>query len=115
MSHMTGPERNRFDRQQARRGQRLAGGNAAAGGGGSHAPQFRAVSAGAPQSVGGTASRDRWGDLAEDEKATIEIFREASPSVVHITTTSQRLLRQGLRMRATGDSGRERKRLHLGR
>jgi S1-C subfamily serine protease len=29
------------------------------------------------------------GDLAEDEKATIEIFREASPSVVHITTFNQ--------------------------
>ena len=26
------------------------------------------------------------GDLADDEKATIELFREASPSVVHITT-----------------------------
>lgn len=29
------------------------------------------------------------GDLAEDEKATIEIFRESSPSVVHITTVNQ--------------------------
>ncbi len=29
------------------------------------------------------------GDLAEDEKATIEIFREASPSVVHIATITQ--------------------------
>ena len=30
------------------------------------------------------------GDLAEDEKSTIEIFREASPSVVHITTLTHR-------------------------
>lgn len=29
------------------------------------------------------------GDLAEDEKATIEIFREASPSVVHIATVNR--------------------------
>src|SRR5690606_20241728 len=27
------------------------------------------------------------GDLAEDEKATIELFQAASPSVVHITTS----------------------------
>src|SRR5207344_74010 len=27
------------------------------------------------------------GDLAQDEKATIELFRQASPSVVHIGTT----------------------------
>jgi S1-C subfamily serine protease len=40
------------------------------------------------------------GDLAEDEKATIEIFRAASPSVVHITTTSQKYIRQGVRLRA---------------
>lgn len=32
------------------------------------------------------------GDLAEDEKATIEIFREASPSVVHIATITQVML-----------------------
>ena len=31
------------------------------------------------------------GDLAEDEKATIELFRRASPSVVHITTTAEQL------------------------
>lgn len=30
------------------------------------------------------------GDLAEDEKSTIELFREASPSVVHITTLVHR-------------------------
>lgn len=30
------------------------------------------------------------GDLAEDEKATIELFRQCSPSVVHITTLTQR-------------------------
>ena len=30
------------------------------------------------------------GDLADDEKSTIEIFRKASPSVVHITTLSHR-------------------------
>lgn len=30
------------------------------------------------------------GDLSEDEKSTIELFREASPSVVHITTLAQR-------------------------
>lgn len=30
------------------------------------------------------------GDLAEDEKATIGIFKEASPSVVYITTLTQR-------------------------
>lgn len=29
------------------------------------------------------------GELADDEKATIEIFREASPCVVHITTLAQ--------------------------
>lgn len=31
------------------------------------------------------------GDLAADEKATIELFREVSPSVVHITTLSHKL------------------------
>ena len=30
------------------------------------------------------------GDLAEDEKSTIELFREVSPSVVHITTLTHR-------------------------
>src|SRR4051812_44412346 len=30
------------------------------------------------------------GELADDEKTTIQIFREASPSVVHITTLSHR-------------------------
>jgi S1-C subfamily serine protease len=30
------------------------------------------------------------GDLAEDEKATIELFKQSSPSVVHITTISVR-------------------------
>ena len=30
------------------------------------------------------------GDLAEDEKSTIELFREASPCVVHITTLTHR-------------------------
>lgn len=30
------------------------------------------------------------GDLADDEKSTIEIFRRASPSVVHITTVTHR-------------------------
>ena len=30
------------------------------------------------------------GDLSEDEKSTIQIFREASPSVVHITTLTHR-------------------------
>ena len=30
------------------------------------------------------------GDLAEDEKSTIEIFRKASPSVVHVTSLSHR-------------------------
>lgn len=30
------------------------------------------------------------GDLAEDEKATIEIFKRASPSVVHVTTLNER-------------------------
>lgn len=39
------------------------------------------------------------GDLAEDEKSTIEIFQSASPSVVHITTTSQKIVRQGVRLR----------------
>src|SRR5262249_43103029 len=29
------------------------------------------------------------GDLAEDERATIELFRTCSPSVVHITTLAQ--------------------------
>lgn len=31
------------------------------------------------------------GDLAEDEKATIELFRESSPSVVFITTSQRRV------------------------
>lgn len=31
------------------------------------------------------------GDLAEDERSTIELFRHASPSVVFITTTSRRV------------------------
>lgn len=31
------------------------------------------------------------GDLADDEKSTISLFRAASPSVVHITTATQRL------------------------
>lgn len=39
------------------------------------------------------------GDLADDEKSTIEIFRAASPSVVHIETT--RTPRRDLRLRAT--------------
>ena len=44
---------------------------------------------------GGRAAREARpvtprGDLAEDEKTTIEIFREASPCVVHITTLSER-------------------------
>lgn len=41
------------------------------------------------------------GDLAEDEKSTIEIFQSASPSVVHITTTRQGYIRQGFRLRPT--------------
>ncbi len=40
------------------------------------------------------------GNLAEDEKSTIEIFQAASPSVVHITTTSQAMMRQGARLKA---------------
>ncbi len=39
------------------------------------------------------------GDLADDEKSTIEIFQSASPSVVHITTTTQKIVRQGVRLR----------------
>lgn len=44
---------------------------------------------------GGRAAREARpvtprGDLSEDEKTTIEIFREASPCVVHITTLAQR-------------------------
>src|SRR5687767_8374494 len=31
------------------------------------------------------------GDLAADEKATIDLFKEASPSVVNVTTIAQRL------------------------
>ncbi len=38
------------------------------------------------------------GDLAEDEKSTIDIFQAASPSVVHITTISQAMVRRGIRM-----------------
>jgi S1-C subfamily serine protease len=38
------------------------------------------------------------GDLADDEKSTIDIFQAASPSVVHITTTSQALVRRGIRL-----------------
>src|SRR5579862_1834602 len=33
------------------------------------------------------------GDLADDEKSTIELFREVSPSVVHITTLQHALVR----------------------
>ena len=33
------------------------------------------------------------GDLAEDERSTIALFREASPSVVHITGIQRRELR----------------------
>ncbi len=40
------------------------------------------------------------GDLAEDEKATIELFRAASPSVVHIVTWERRLARDRYRLRA---------------
>lgn len=36
------------------------------------------------------------GDLAEDEKSTIELFRKASPSVVHVTSLSHRLDRLSL-------------------
>ena len=48
---------------------------------------------------GGRAARESRpitprGDLSEDEKSTIQIFREASPSVVHITTLKFR--RDGL-------------------
>ena len=39
------------------------------------------------------------GDLAEDEKSTIELFKKASPGVVHITTASLR--RDALNMRVT--------------
>ncbi|WP_373652121.1 S1C family serine protease [Schlesneria sp. DSM 10557] len=52
---------------------------------------------------GGRAARESRpitprGDLSDDEKSTIEIFREASPSVVHITTLSIR--RDSLNFRA---------------
>ncbi len=40
------------------------------------------------------------GELADDEKSTIEIFQQASPSVVHIVTSSQQFTRQGFRLRA---------------
>jgi S1-C subfamily serine protease len=52
--------------------------------------------AGWPRLVGGRAPPAEprpvtpRGDLAEDEKATIELFRKASPSVVFITTLSRR-------------------------
>ena len=44
---------------------------------------------------GGRAARESRpitprGDLSDDEKSTIQIFREASPSVVHITTLAHR-------------------------
>lgn len=44
---------------------------------------------------GGRAAREARpvtprGDLSEDEKTTIEIFRQASPSVVHITTLAEK-------------------------
>ena len=44
---------------------------------------------------GGRAARESRpitprGDLSDDEKSTIQIFREASPSVVHITTLTHR-------------------------
>jgi S1-C subfamily serine protease len=42
---------------------------------------------GAPAEPRAVAAR---GDLAEDEKATIELFKRASPSVVYITTLSRR-------------------------
>lgn len=38
------------------------------------------------------------GDLAEDEKATIELFRQASPSVVHITSIAVRRDRLSLNL-----------------
>jgi S1-C subfamily serine protease len=40
------------------------------------------------------------GDLAQDEQATIELFRAASPSVVHIVTWERRLARDRFRLRA---------------
>jgi len=40
------------------------------------------------------------GDLAEDEKATIELFRGASPAVVHITTWDKRYALDRFRLRA---------------
>jgi len=48
----------------------------------------------APTKVSGAPAEPRAvvarGDLAEDEKATIELFKRASPSVVYITTLSRR-------------------------
>ena len=48
----------------------------------------------APGKVSGAPAEPRVvaarGDLAEDEKATIELFKRASPSVVYITTLSRR-------------------------
>jgi S1-C subfamily serine protease len=48
----------------------------------------------APAKVTGAPAEPRAvtarGDLAEDEKATIELFKRASPSVVYITTLSRR-------------------------
>ena len=40
------------------------------------------------------------GDLAEDEKSTIELFRKASPSVVHISTWETRYATDRFRLRA---------------
>jgi S1-C subfamily serine protease len=40
------------------------------------------------------------GDLAQDEQSTIELFRSASPSVVHIVTWERRLARERFRLRA---------------
>ncbi len=40
------------------------------------------------------------GDLASDEQATIELFRAASPSVVHITTLERRYRRDYFSLRA---------------
>jgi S1-C subfamily serine protease len=39
------------------------------------------------------------GDLAEDEKTTIDIFKRASPAVVHITTLERRLVRDRFTLR----------------
>ena len=52
------------------------------------------------------------GDLAADEKATIELFKQASQSVVHITTSE---VGRDFALQRDGNRRGHRQRIHLGR